>query len=164
MTAIKSEPENLTVAQQVFYKVECETTVLFFTIAEGLTEVVPHRSIAKKYACMASNCITYVYRGRSFHITLAHFAMGDVYPTKDQNVGKVVNARERIVHVKEVYYLYPSTAKAVKSYKPVSYVLYTPAPHLFNHMTDQESVKGRGEEIIRTSYLEAIQILAKFQQ
>lgn len=61
VTPINFETENSTVARQVALKEMCETSVLVFTFAAGLVEIVPSLNVDRSHGCMPTKPITDIY-------------------------------------------------------------------------------------------------------
>lgn len=73
-TLIRDEPKNITVARQVVRKAMCDTAVLVFTQAAGVTKVIPHSKVVRIHACMTTKGFMDVYPAASFILPMPTLA------------------------------------------------------------------------------------------
>lgn len=97
---------------------------------------------------MTAKGVMDVHPARPFYIIIANFGNTDVHLPKLQNVDKVANAPEQIVHIKDERLSYPSDTKATKRDSPVIAVHYKPTAGRLHQMAEHDAVKERDEETI----------------
>lgn len=99
-----------------------KTSILVFTQAAGLVQVVPNENVVKNYACMTEKEITDVYPGRSSYITIINFGKVNVHLPENLRVVEVADAPVKVVHIKNERFWYSAGTHANSSGSLVSAV------------------------------------------
>lgn len=164
VSTIRGNQKNITVAEQIYLKLMCETPVLVSIKRAGLLQVPLHDNVTEAHACVTGKSIVEVYSGRSVYITIGSAGMAEAHRVSPEKVSEVTNAREEIEHMKDKRFSCLSAAQANNSDSSVNAVCYEPASHGIGQTAEQRAVKTTGDEILIKNQREDVQLPIKFKQ